>query len=105
MEQVKKLFGALSKHFDKLARANAVVARPVSVGDRHVVPLCELSLAFGGASGEGEAWLEEQKPGSKQVTTHNPSGTGGGALGAAKTKPVAVLVLEEGKVRLELMGE
>ena len=97
MGQIKQLFAALSTHFAKMAKANAAVAKPVSVGDRHVVPLCELSLAFGGVGGTGE--LRSEPSGD------SPAGIGGGAVGAAKAKPIAILVLEGGEIRLEQMHE
>jgi uncharacterized spore protein YtfJ len=96
MEHLKQLFLALGQHFEKLARTNAVVGKPISVGDRHVVTLCELSLAFGGAGGTGEQDRSGKKAGK---------GMGGGAGGAAKARPVAVLVVEGGKARLERIGD
>jgi uncharacterized spore protein YtfJ len=98
MEKIKSLFAALGKHLDNLARWSSVVAKPISVGDRHVVPLVELSLAYGGGGGQGEGPPPE--PGKPA-----PSGTGGGAGGAAKACPVAVLVIEGGKARLEKIGD
>jgi uncharacterized spore protein YtfJ len=98
MEHIKELFLSLGKHFERMAEANAVVAKPLSVGERHVIPLCELSLAFGGGGGTGE--MEAGKQGQDK-----PSGTGGGAGGGAKASPVAVLVVDGGKVRLEKIGD
>ncbi len=97
MDQIKQLFEALSRHFSTVAQANAVVAKPVSVGDRHVVPLCELSLAFGAVGGTGELQSAD--------ADDPPAGIGGGAVGAAKAKPIAILVLEGDEVRLEKMSE
>ncbi len=97
MEFVKDILTDLNKNLAKLAEDNAVVGKAVSVGDRHVVPLCEITLAFGGGAGTGEGSLEERI---------KPSGARGqGAGGAAKTKPVAVLVIDGTKVRLEPLGE
>ena len=96
MEQIKQLFLALGQHFEKRARTNAVVGKPISVGDRHVLTLCELSLAFGGGGAAGEGARTGKQPGK---------GVGGGAGGAAKARPVAVLVVEGGKARLERLGD
>lgn len=79
------LFTTVSEQLKRLARGNAVVATPVSLEHRHIVPLCELSMAIGAGGGIDE--------------TEN--GTGGGAGGAAKANPVAVLVVENGRARLE----
>ena len=97
MEQIKKLLAGMSKSLDRLAEGNAVVAKPISVADRHVVPLCELSIAYGGGGGVGEG----EGPGGKHGSG---SGEGGGGAGAAKASPVAVLVIEDGRVRLEKIG-
>ncbi len=93
MEHVKQLLAALSAKLEGLASANAVVAKPISVADRHVVPLCELGLAFGGGGGTGEA--------DPDGSGEHGKGTGGGAGGAAKAAPVAVLIIEGGEARIE----
>ena len=95
MEQINELFKALRAHMEKIARANAVVGRAISVGDRHAIPLCELSLAFGGGGGTAE-----RVGGAKE----QQKGQGGGAGGGAKATPVAVLVIDNGKARLERVG-
>ncbi len=97
MKHVKELFAAVSKRVAGLARSNAVVAKPISVGERHIIPLCELSVGFGGGGGVGEG--EPLKPGDEPI-----AGIGGGAGGGAKASPVAVLVIENGKVRVEQLG-
>ena len=95
MEHVTNLIGLLSDRLKKAASANAVVAKPVSVGDRHIVPLCELSLSFGGGGGDAEGSAKGRETGK---------GTGAGAGGGAKASPVAVLVVEGNDVRLEKIG-
>lgn len=97
MKEIKELFAAVSERLQRLARSGAVVAKPISVGSRHVIPLCELRLGFGGGGGHGTG--EADAGGSGTGT-----GTGGGAGGGAKATPVAVLVVEDGRVRLETLG-
>lgn len=97
MDHLKELLGALSRHFEGMAKANEAVAEPVTVGDNHVIPLCELSLAFGGVGGSGEMQTE--------VSGRDSTGIGGGVVGAAKAKPIAMLVLEGCDVRLEKLEE
>jgi len=94
MDYVKNLIGLLSDRLKAVAASNAVVAKPVSVGDRHVVPLCELGLTFGGGGGGGEG---KGKEGAG-------TGMGGAAAGGAKASPIAVLVIEGSNVRLEKIG-
>jgi uncharacterized spore protein YtfJ len=95
MEHVKSLIALLSDRLRKVAAGNAVVAKPVSVGDRHIVPLCELGLTFGGGGGGGEG---------KDNKGQKGSGMGAAAAGGAKASPIAVLVIEDGRARLEKIG-
>jgi uncharacterized spore protein YtfJ len=97
MKPVIQFLETLSKGLERLTAGSAVVAKPISVGDRHVLPLCELSLAWGAGGGQGEGDVDGSGKGQG-------SGTGGGGGGAAKANPVAVIVVEDGKVRLESLG-
>jgi len=97
MHDIGKLLTAVSEKLGGLARNNAVVARKISVGDRHVVPLCELSVGFAGGGAQGEATEPTAEMGAGK-------GTGGGAGGMAKAAPVAVIVIDGGKVRVESLG-
>jgi uncharacterized spore protein YtfJ len=94
MKHIHDLLASISGHLGKLAEGNAVVAKTLSVGDRHVIPLCELAMGFGGGGGIGEG---SDEPGKES----GASGTGGGAGGGAKANPVAVVVIDGGKVRVE----
>jgi uncharacterized spore protein YtfJ len=95
MKQIKEMFEALASRLKAMTLRNAVVAKPISVGKRHVLTLCELSIGYGGVGGSGEGQEDGQGRGQ---------GTGGGAAGRARVCPVAVLVVEDGKVRLEHLG-
>ncbi|MCC6624255.1 MAG: hypothetical protein IT385_23590 [Deltaproteobacteria bacterium] len=95
MKYVKEMFEAVTGRMRALVTKNAVVGRPISVGDRHVVTLCELSVGIGGIGGRGEGQEDGQAQGA---------GQGGAAGGRAAACPVAVLVIEGGKVRLEHLG-
>jgi len=95
MKDIKELFTTVTERLEKLARGNAVVAKPISVGERHILPLCELAVGFSAGGGQGEGTAEGAGPGA---------GVGGGAGGGAKAAPVAVLVIEGGKARIELLG-
>jgi len=94
MKAVQDLLVAVTERLEALARANAVVGEPISLGDRHVVPLCELGVGLGVGGGVGEAEGAEGAPGSGK-------GRGGGAGGGARVRPVAFVVVEDGRVRLE----
>jgi len=94
MKAIKDLLDTVSDRLKGIARKNAVVAKTVSVGKRHVIPLCELRVGFGAGGGIGEG-----VDGSDQADSG--SGIGGGGGGGAKAHPVAVVVIDDGKVRIE----
>ncbi|MGC4118241.1 MAG: spore germination protein GerW family protein [Myxococcales bacterium] len=94
MEQIKKLFETLRQHLTGGALKDAVVSKPLSAGERHVLVLSEVTVAFGGGGGTGES----------AVGGKTAKGDGGGSGGASRASPVAVLVVEGGKVRLEKIG-
>ena len=94
MEHVTKLFEAVEARLQHLAKANAVVGTPISVGDQHILPLVELSVGVGGGGGLGKD-KSQKAPGK---------GEGGGAGGGARATPVAVVVVEGGKARIERIG-
>ena len=97
MDDIVRLAEKVSQRLSRLAESSAVITEPVSIGGRHVVPLCELSLAFGSAGGVGEG--ESADPGSG-----TNEGKGGGAGGAAKATPVALIVIDEQGIRLQGLG-
>ena len=96
MKITKEFFDSIKRHLDGLAQANAVVAKTVSVGERHAIPLCELSFALGGggAMGEGEHGSEDSSGGTG-------SGSAGAAGGGAQAAPVAVILVDGDEVRVE----
>lgn len=97
MNEVKKLISMISERLKIMAQGNAVVSKPISFGDRHVLPLCELSLGFGGGGGTGEDMGNGEQSGGE--------GTGGGTGGSAKATPVAVIVVDGQNVRIESLGK
>jgi len=94
MEEIKKLFDSVRQRLTGGALKDAVVSKPLTAGERHVLVLSEVSLGFGAGGGTGEA----------TTAGKSAKGTGGGSGGMSKASPVAVLVVEGGKVRLEKIG-
>jgi uncharacterized spore protein YtfJ len=92
---LKELLATVSTRLGGLAKKNAVVAKPVSLGERHVLTLCELRLGLGGGGGEGEGTENAGASGK---------GTGLGAAGGARATPVAVIIVENGKARVQSLG-
>jgi uncharacterized spore protein YtfJ len=95
MEELKTFLAELMQHFEKRAQGNAVVGATLSVGDRHIIPLCEIGFAMSGGGGGGEGAGDNGEVGK---------GIGMGGGGGAKTSPVAVIVVDGDKVRLETLG-
>jgi uncharacterized spore protein YtfJ len=98
MEHVKKLLESLMDDLGKMAEGNATVGTPVTVGERHLLPLVELSMALGGGGGQGEGAAGRAKE-------ETGAGAGAAAGGGAKASPVALLVVDHGRVRLEKIGD
>ncbi len=96
MEMVKDLLETVRGRLVKMAESNAVVGQPISVGDRHIIPLIELKAGFGGGGGVGEG---EGHKGRKHG--HPERGEGGGAGAGTKVTPVALLVIDGDEVRVE----
>jgi uncharacterized spore protein YtfJ len=93
MEQVTRLFTIVRTVLSRSALKDAVVSRPLSVGDQHVLVLSDVSVALGAGGGTGT-------DAAKKMAT----GTGGGGGGGAKARPVAVVVVDKGEVRVEPIG-
>lgn len=93
MEHVKKLLEAVRARLPAGAMKDSVASKPLLLADRHVLVLSEFSIGFGAGGGSGESQAKS-----------SPKGTGGGGGGGAKASPIAVLVVEQGKVRLEKIG-
>ncbi len=93
MEGAKRILDAVRGRLSRAALKDVVVSKPISVAERHVLVLSEVSYGFGAGGGSGD-----QK--GKRAT----SGSGGGGGGGAKASPVAVLVVDGGKVRIEKLG-
>jgi uncharacterized spore protein YtfJ len=94
MKLIEGMLEALTGRLMDLARKNATVAKPIALGERVVVPLVEIGLGLGAGGGEGEG-------GDGKDAASSGKGVGGGAGGMAKACPVAVVVIEGGRVRLE----
>ena len=94
---VKKIISMIGERLKTMAKDNAIASQPISVGNRHVLPLCELSLSFGGGGGTSE--------GVESGEQQNGQGRGSGVGGSAKAVPVAVVVVDGNDVRIERFGK
>jgi len=90
MESIHEILGTISSQLGDVANGEAVVGAPIKLGAVTLYPVSRLSIGLGGGGGSGDEVHEHGKAG--QVPA---KGTGGGAAGAAKARPVAVIVFSE----------
>lgn len=96
MKDAEHLFESVVPKLEALIKPNSVIGKVMSVGERHALPLVEVSLSFGGGGGGGS--------GADAKTGVASQGTAAGAGGGAKVTPVAVLIIEGQTVRLSPLG-
>ncbi len=97
MKQVTEILASLSSTLAAKGASKAVVGEMISAGDYHVVPLCEVAIGLGSGGGQGTSDGDANGVGKGE-------GTGIGAGGSAKVQPVAVIVVDNGGVRIERLG-
>ena len=90
MEIVENLVKTTLGEIEKVLSTKTVVGEPITIQDTTIVPLITAGFGFGagGGSGKGEA---KQKG----------EGAGGATGGGAWVKPVAVVIIDKGGVRIE----
>lgn len=94
MEHVTRLMAVVRSVLSRTALKDAVASKPLVIGDQQILVLSDVSVGLGGGGGSGTGSARQMA-----------SGTGGASGGGAKARPVAVLVVENGEVRLEPLGE
>jgi len=103
MDQIAQMMELVSSKLAELARSDLVVGDPIELGPVTVVPLTQVGVGLGGGGGEGEGAMAPH--GAKHHGTAAPfehgKGTGGGAGGGAKIRPVAVIIFAPDGVRVE----
>ncbi len=87
---VDALAGAFAR-LDAAARADSAVGTPQRIGERVLIPLAEVFYGGGFGLGEGDV---VQGPGAPH------SGMGGGGGFGGRVRPVAVIEVDEGGVRV-----
>ncbi len=64
----------------EMARSEAIIGDPITIGDRTVIPVVKISVGFGAGGGQGEA---------------EKTGTGFGGGGGAKIEPSAFIIIDK----------
>lgn len=93
MEQVTRLMAVVRSVLSRTALKDAVVSRPLVAGERQVVVLSDVSVGLGAGGGTGASAAKRMQ-----------NGSGGASAGGARARPVAVLVVDKGDVRIEPLG-
>jgi uncharacterized spore protein YtfJ len=88
MEDVGKLFDKAVTEIERMLNTKTVVGDPIKIDDTTLIPLVSVGFGFGVGGGEG---TEPQKG----------SGHGGGTGGGGGVRPIAVVVISGGQVRVE----
>ena len=89
-EEVDSLVKTTLGEIEKVLSTRTVVGEPLIIQNITLIPLISVGFAFGagGGSGKGEA-------------TQKGEGVRGGSGGGAWVKPVAVVIIDKGGVRIE----
>ena len=86
---LEKMFGSAVEELEKMLNSRTVVGEPITHEGTTVIPLVSIGFGFGAGGGEGQ-----EPSGSGQ-------GSGGGTAGGGGVKPVALIIIDDGGVRLE----
>ena len=81
-----------------LASADVVMAKPVEVNGKQLIPVLSLNVGFGGGGGKAEG--EGSSPQKKHGGKGKGKGAGSGAAGGARLVPIALVIRDEGGVRV-----
>ena len=88
MQNIEGLFDKAVGEIERMLNSKTVVGDPITVESATLIPLINVGFGFGVGSGEG---TEAEKT----------SGSGGGTGGGGGVKPVALIVVQDGEVRVE----
>lgn len=83
VEILKSVVGELKE----MARSETIIGKPVTIGNRTVIPIVKISVGFGAGGGQGD----NQKVGS---------GFGGGGGGGVTIEPAAFIIIDEDGYKL-----
>jgi len=90
MDNMENLIKSTLGEIERILSTKTAMGEAVKVGDITIIPLIEMGFGFGVGSGTGKAPKAEQG-----------EGTGSGLGGGGGVKPVAMIVIENGGVRIE----
>jgi uncharacterized spore protein YtfJ len=83
---------SLAAHLDRLISSKTVVGDPIVIGNVTIIPILNAGFGFGAGGGEG---TEPSKG----------AGKGGGSGAGVSLKPTALLVIQEGEVKVYSLSQ
>ncbi len=92
MTVVEDLVKTTLGEIEKVLSTRTVVGEPITIEGTTLIPL--ISVGFGFGAGGGEAKGEAKQKGE---------GVGGGTGGGAGVKPIAMVIIDKGGVRIEVI--
>jgi uncharacterized spore protein YtfJ len=100
VEQLDDMMRLVGEELASFANSNVVVGSPIEFSTATVVPISQVSIALagGGGFGQGEGKLSKAEAKVKKRDLTKGEGAAGGSTGAARVRPVAVVVFTEGSV-------
>ena len=92
MEETLDLVKTSMEEIRGMLSAERVVGEPIVVGGNTIIPLVSVGFGFGGGGGTGKGGRSEKETGE---------GRGEGTGGGGGVKPVAMIIVNEERVRVE----
>ena len=86
--QIDNLFDKSVNEIERMLNTKTVVGEPIQIESHTLIPLVNVGFGFGVGSGEG-------------TDPSKGAGSGGGTGGGGGVKPVALVVVSDGEVRVE----
>ena len=83
--KLKELLASIMDELKQIAASETIVGKPVTLGDKSIVPVTRVMVGFGVGGGEGESDKKGQ-------------GFGGGGGGGVRVEPVGFIDIGEDKV-------
>jgi uncharacterized spore protein YtfJ len=84
---VENLLDTLLEKLKSLVDSETVIGKPIEVGKATVIPVTKISFGFGAGGGKTKGEVD------------SGTGTGGGAI----IEPVAIIMIEDGAVRVHTL--
>lgn len=88
MQNIEVLFDKAVAEIERMLNTKTVVGDPITIESATLIPLINVGFGFGVGGAEG-------------TETQKTSGAGGGTGGGGGVKPVGLVVIQDGEVRVE----